>query len=325
MTELNRTIPQALVDAIGLAAHAPSLHNSQPWFFIVGPQRIDVYADRERWLRVTDADQRDLLLSCGAALHHLRICLAAAGIGTSVRRLPDEWDPDLIASIRLTDQPEQVDHELIAQITRRRTDRRPFRSYPVPESFRRRLVDRAAEQGAVLRVVDDPGARQTLVDAFAAAGRAQAGRPGYAEELSTWTQESDGSGIPATNVVRPVPEAVEAARDFGGEPPAPIGAAPEEVTLLVIGAASDDRLSQLRAGEAMSAVLLEATREGLGTCPLSQPLEIGPTRDVIRDRVLGGTLSPEIVLRIGWAPSEPLPETPRRPIEEIIRPDSRLS
>lgn len=319
MTELNRTIPQTLVEAIELAAHAPSIHNSQPWFFVVGPQRIDLYADRQRWLQVTDADQRDLLLSCGAALHQLRIGLAAAGIGTSVRRLPDEWDPDLIASIRLTDQPEQIDHGLVDQITRRRTDRRPFRSYPVPDAFRARLVERAAEQGAVLRVIDDPGARQKLIAAFAAAGQAQAGQPGYAEELATWTEEGGGSGIPATNVVRPVPEAVEAARDFGGRPTAPTGAAPEEATLLVIGTASDDRLSQLRAGEAMSAVLLEATREGLGTCPLSQPLEVGSTRELVRDRVLGGTLSPQVVLRIGWAPNEPLPATPRRPVEAIIR------
>ncbi|QGN33934.1 nitroreductase family protein [Microlunatus sp. Gsoil 973] len=319
MTEVHRTIPPTLVAAIELAAHAPSIHNSQPWFFVVGQQRIDLYADRERWLKVTDADQRDLLLSCGAALHHLRLGLAAAGIGARVRRLPDQWDPDRIASIELTDQIEAVDHELVEQIPRRRTDRRPFRSYPVPEAFRRRLIDRAAAQGAVLRVIDDPGARQALVGAFAAAGRAQAGLAGYADELATWTRESGGSGIPAANVVRPVPEVVEAARDFGGGPAAATDKAPEEATLVVIGTASDDRLSQLRAGEAMSAVLLEATREGLGTCPLSQPLEIGATRQVIRDRVLAGTLSPQVVLRIGWAPSEPMPPAPRRPVEEIIR------
>ena len=44
---------------------------------------------------------------------------------------------------------------------------------------------------------------------------------------------------------------------------------PEEATLLVIGSSSDDQLSQLRAGEAMNAVLLEATRQGLGNCALS--------------------------------------------------------
>ena len=37
-----------------------------------------------------------------------------------------------------------------------------------------------------------------------------------------------------------------------------------------------------------------------------------------RYHVLGGTLSPQVVLRIGWAQEDPLPPTPRRPVEEII-------
>ena len=68
----------------------------------------------------------------------------------------------------------------------------------------------------------------------------------------------------------------------------------------------------------MSAVLLEATRQGLGNCPLSQPLEVGSTRETLQNDVLGGTLSPQVVLRIGWAQEDPLPPTPRRPVEEII-------
>ena len=88
---------------------------------------------------------------------------------------------------------------------------------------------------------------------------------------------------------------------------------------MVLGTASDDRLSQLRAGEALSAVLLQATHFGLASSPLSQPLEIGATRQVLQDEVLDGTLSPQIVLRVGWAPADStLPPTPRRPVAEII-------
>jgi nitroreductase len=90
----------------------------------------------------------------------------------------------------------------------------------------------------------------------------------------------------------------------------------------VLGSASDDRLSQLRAGEAMSAVLLQATQLGLATCPLSQPLEVFSARRVLQDQVLGGTLIPQLVLRIGFAPdAPPLPATPRRPIRDILRPE----
>ena len=68
---------------------------------------------------------------------------------------------------------------------------------------------------------------------------------------------------------------------------------------MVLGTASDDRLSQLRAGEALSAVLLQAAQMGLASCPLSQPLEVGSTRRLLAT-VLGGTLSPQLVLRLGF-------------------------
>ena len=67
--------------AIELASRAPSVHNSQPWRWMVGPHSVHLYADLRRWLPATDADGRDLVVSCGAALHHLRVALAAARPG----------------------------------------------------------------------------------------------------------------------------------------------------------------------------------------------------------------------------------------------------
>lgn len=89
--------------------------------------------------------------------------------------------------------------------------------------------------------------------------------------------------------------------------------------LAVIGTASDDTLSQLRAGEALSAVLLHATLLGLATCPLSQVLEVDDTRRVLRDDVLDGAISPQLVLRVGFPTAAgPLPATPRRPTANIL-------
>ena len=305
--------------AIELAGRAPSIHNTQPWTFVVSEKTIELYADDTRWLAVTDADKRDLLLSCGAALHHLRIGLAAGGIGARVQRLPDGARPELLATVALDGQTDAVDASLSAEIPRRRTDRRPFRHYPMPEEFLRKLSERAAEQGGLLRVVDDAGARTTLVAAFVEAADLQRRQPGYAEELEAWTHREGRDGIPPQNVAGPSSPAVEVSRDFGNEPQPAGQAEPEEATLLVLGTASDDPLSQLRAGEAMSAVLLQATRQGLGTCPLTQPLEIGETRNVLRDRVLGGTLSPQVVIRLGWSQTDAVPPMPRRLTDELIR------
>lgn len=70
----------------------------------------------------------------------------------------------------------------------------------------------------------------------------------------------------------------------------------------------------------MSAVLLAATDFQLATCPLSQVLEIRATRELVRTRVLDGFGYPQIILRVGWAPTEnpPLPDTPRRALTEVF-------
>jgi hypothetical protein len=90
--------------------------------------------------------------------------------------------------------------------------------------------------------------------------------------------------------------------------------------LLVLATSSDDRMSQLRAGEALSAVVLTATELHLASCPLTQPVEVDTTRAVLRDQVLEGAATPQMVLRVGWAPvgSDPLPASPRRPLDDVL-------
>ena len=77
----------------------------------------------------------------------------------------------------------------------------------------------------------------------------------------------------------------------------------------------------IRPGNTFSRVLLEATAAGLATCPLSQPLEVVETRDLVRDEVLGGSTCPQLVIRVGWAGfnADPLPATPRRPVIDLLR------
>src|SRR5688572_15759901 len=97
------TVDRALVSAaVALATRAPSLHNTQPWRWAFDERTVHLRADRLHWLPATDPEGRDLLLSCGAALHHLRVALAARGVATEVQRFPDPADPDHLATLRLS-------------------------------------------------------------------------------------------------------------------------------------------------------------------------------------------------------------------------------
>lgn len=317
---VDRTDRRTVRSAVELAAHAPSVHNSQPWRWRLGDHTVHLYADLRRWLPVTDAEGRDLLISLGAALHHLRIALAASGLRPTVHRFPNPHEPDHIAAVELRPcAPSDVDLGLAAAIVARRSDRRAYADRKVPSGLVAQLVARAAEQGATLRPMTTSSARARINEAVAAAAAAHAALPDYHTETVLWTgHTASDDGVPAANLLRHV-DARGMDRSF---PPGTIDQqdtdTPDGGLVTVLGTASDDRLSQLRAGEALSAVVLHATRAGLATCPLSEVLEVGATRRALRDAVLDGTLSPQLLLRIGWAPQVRLPATPRLPVDTTI-------
>jgi nitroreductase len=310
---------QTIRAAVELGSHAPSVHNSQPWRWRFDRHSLLLQADLRRWLPATDGDGRDLVGSCGATLHHTRVALAASGVHAVVHRIPDPERPDDLAALELSlRNPVDADVQLAAAILRRRTDRRRYSTWDVPESMRAALVQRAAEQGALLQMVTGNAGRRleaTLRDA----ATAQDGTPAYHTETAVWSGvESGDDGIPAANLLAAAPDPAHGRRFTPGRLLEEPSDEPDGAVYAVIGTASDDTLSQLRAGEAMSAVILHATLLGLASCPLSQVLEVGDTRRALRDDVLDGSMSPQLVLRLGFAPSAPLPATPRRPIGEII-------
>ena len=77
----------AIVEEANLA---PSVHNTQPARWLFRPGKIEIYADRSRFLKVGDPSFRDAGLSCGAAAEGTRLALAKRGIGVS--EILDNWE-----------------------------------------------------------------------------------------------------------------------------------------------------------------------------------------------------------------------------------------
>lgn len=329
---------ETIFSVVYLATCAPSIHNSQPWQWRMAPHSLHLFADRSRHLSATDPEARDLLLSCGAALHHLRVALAAIGWGTTVHRLPNPANSDHLAAVEYVPRPAtNEDIAMAGAIAQRRTDRRRFSSWPVPEGLLDWLVHKAAEQGGILLPAIDPEDRFRLASAISEAAIRQNADPAYSAELLEWAGVGFATteGVPATNILADQPghgrsvgiqvrHGDTAMRAFpGGEMTSSPDYGEEDAgELLLLGTTSDDAISRLRAGEAMSAVLLAATDCGLATCPLSQPLEIGRTRQLLEERLFDSAASPQIVLRVGWAPQhhQPVPATHRRAVSEVLSP-----
>jgi nitroreductase len=307
---------------LALASRAPSVHNTQPWRWRVGTTGLHLYSDASLQLPNTDPDGRDLTLSCGAALNHCVVALAAVGWQTKIFRLPNPADPDHLAAIELS--PRSADHldiMLAAAIPRRRTDRRPYSLWPVPVADIALMAARAARSGVTLRQIH---AMERLNKVVLQSVLNHAANYDYLAELTVWSgRYASVAGVPARNTPVSDRTAAVPSRLFAGPALAmPSGAVPSDDNgvVLALGTRIDDRLAQLRAGEATSVVLLSATAMGLASCPVTEPLEIAETREMLRSDVFGVEGYPQMLLRVGWAPinADPLPSTPRRPLSDIV-------
>ena len=283
MSTPSRELCRRLVE---VACLAPSVGNSQPWRWrVVGPDAIELSADRTRQRGSHDADHRNLVLSCGAALHHSIVTARALGLEPDVTLLPSPSDPDLLARITLSAGTSASDAlETLDLIGQRRTDRRRFTSWPIPAERLGRLIQAARGWGAFAVPIVEVITRlrtERLVDR--AVGLSRSGSSVHADVEGDEVEGPDG--------------------------------------LLFLCTAEDDQHAWLQAGQALSALWLRATRDGLSIVPLSQVIEVEETRLALRHEVFGGMANPQLLVRVGWQEiSDPLPlRTPRRPLADVLQ------
>jgi hypothetical protein len=315
--------PAAMESAARRALQAPSVFNTQPWVWRIVGTSMELWSDPARQLENTDPEGRLRMLSCGAALHHARTALAAAGWPVQVERLPDPAHPDLLARLRIgpPGPADPMAGAMAAAIDLRRTNRRAFGAREVPGPVVDELRRVVEAEGAYLHVVrPDQIAMLAICTELAAA--ALLDDPDYRVELERWTTRpaADGDGVPPGTAVRPGLRRVPV-RDF-----VPDGTAGLEsgdgrdlgAAYVVVFGIGTTALDLLRGGEALSALLLRATADGLATAPLSDAVEVTWPRHLLRG-LLAGIGEPFVAVRLGYADSaDPLPPVPRRTADEVI-------
>ncbi|WP_321797245.1 Acg family FMN-binding oxidoreductase [Burkholderia sp. BCC1988] len=318
---------QQLRELLGYAVLAPSSHNSQPWRFLVNGATISVCADRVRALPVVDPFDRELIISCGAALLNLRVALNHAGLAHTIGTFPSEVDPDLLALVRVCDDgySDASLGTLFDAIPERVTTRAPFESTAVPHEIQQALIAAGVAEGADVACVDALAHRARVAELVAEADRQQFADPHFRRELASWIdprRHADGmpafaAGVPALlDFAAPVVTMAVRTFDLGDGLAALhhqlVGASP---LIVCIATVRDDRDAWLAAGQALERILLVATRAGYTASYLNQPIETAGLRAHLR-HMLGLRGEPQLLLRVGRGPHTP--HSPRRPLDEVI-------
>lgn len=321
-------VTKALAEAVTVAGRAPSIHNTQPWRFVVdGPeQALELRTESSRQLLELDPEGRMMFVSCGAALHHAVVALDAAGWRTHVERTGSTGsDAGLVARVCVTGraEPDPLAVRRLAAVPRRRTDRRPVAATPVPADALAAVSRAVTNTGLGLHmlrgreVIDLAVAVDRALQAEGSDDRQQA-------ELAAWVggARPSGTGIPDAAIPGSAPETTVPGRDFGIN--GTLAAAPghdERAVYAVLYGTGDRPADWLRAGEALSAAWLDAVTEGLTLLPVSSPAEI-PSARLRLGRLVANVGFPYLVVRLGVAHTpEQAPEpvgTPRLPAGAIV-------
>ena len=327
----SRPSAAAVTAAVALAVRAPSIHNTQPWRWVYGPQGLDLYADRGRQLAAIDPDGRGLLVSCGAALYLASLGLAGQGWLSQVRLFPDPADADLLARIVPAEHRQPVEEPtmaLVAAAQRRRTERRPFRPDPVSVQLLDLLCRLDEGEGVYAHLIRRPEDRLDLAVVMSWADQLEIEDEAYRTELARWVRPDAASareGVPPSAVPHlaegqqrhaavPVRD-FEVGRTGGQEIPAGVD---EQPAWLVVFTATDDAAARLHAGQAYARIAVEAERLGLTTSAATQAVDLPGVRERVR-ALMDWPDHPQMMLRVGWPPpGDPAPPTPRHPAEAVL-------
>ncbi|TAM91101.1 MAG: hypothetical protein EPN43_04780 [Jatrophihabitans sp.] len=302
---------------------APSIHNTQPWRFVLTGDALEIRADPSRRLDVLDPRGRQLVISCGCALLHARITLQAAGHEPVVHRFPNPQDPELVARVEVGPVGTfpgsgSLDHA----IDQRRTNRRQFIGDPLPQQLILHLQWIAHTEGAVLVPAVSPEAVAAVADTSAFADDIEMADAGYLAEIAAWTTDDPRrcDGVQMASVPRNGGGSSEGpmVREFDldglGWLPTPARETNRQ-TLLLLCARGDDERTWLRTGEALERIWLTLTDAGFSASPLTQAVEVRSAHRMLQER-LGLSAIPQILLRAGQAPQAAASR--RRPAREVI-------
>jgi len=309
---------------ITTAARAPSVHNTQPWRFQVGPSGVELYCDPWRKLRA-DPLGREMIISCGAALFGLRLAVRGLGYLPVIELMPDPSRPRLLARVGMgaAAPVTRAERRMLEAVPHRHTHRGPYEPGELPAGLLAGLQHDALAERAELALVEGELAYQRLAAIVGVAASRLDLDPRVRAETRQWTRSADSharDGIPAvafSDRAQRRPRRRLPQRDFdmdrglallpgGGESPA------ATAVLLTRG---DRRADWLHAGQALHRLLLHATSKWVFASLYTQPLEATVTRALISDRLaLPG--NPQMLLQFGYVRTTH--PTARRPAGEII-------
>lgn len=311
-------------DLIRHATLAANGHNTQPWRFRVGDQRIAIQPDFSRRTPVVDPDDHHVFVSLGCAAENLSLASAARGAPGIVG-----FDPLDQGSVTFDfAQGPAIPSVLFDAITERQSTRAEYDGRMVAPADLDALARAAAVPGVDLVLLTDRNRIDQLRDLVLAGNSAQMADPAFVRELKSWLRFNPRQALRSGDGLYSV---------ASGNPPLPDWLGPQafdwfstaraqndtyarqissSAGIAVFVGAGEDAAHWVAVGQACQRFALQATALGLKHAFINQPVEVARLRPELAALIGLPGRRPDIVMRFGHGPT--LAYSPRLPVDAVL-------
>jgi hypothetical protein len=308
-------IPREVLTAATLAA---SSHNTQPWRLRSVGNTLEILPDFSRRTPVVDPDGHHLYVSLGCAAENAVVAATAFGLAGHAEFAPCAGGGAVRVVFEKTAAPASP---LADAIPARQCSRAVYDGRAVAATE----LSQLAADGIVL--VTDRATLESIGEYVAEGNAAQLGDSAFVRELVDWMRftrreaagHGDGLYGPAFGMPA-LPRALGAAAMRLALRPARQNA--RDLTALrgSAGVAAfvseqDEPAGWVDTGRRYERFALEATRLGVRTALMNQPVEVRALRDGVAG-ALGVRGRPSLLVRFGYGPERP--RSFRRPLEAVL-------
>ena len=314
----------ATLELVRYATLAANGHNTQPWRFRIGEERIEIMPDLTRRTPVVDPDDHHLFASLGCAAENL-------GVAAGARGRPGEisFNDDNDGSVSFTfGAPPRADAAMFDAIPKRQSTRAEFDGRRVGAADLTTLATAAVMPGIDLVLITDRSQMDRMRDLVIAGNTAQMADAAFVRELRTWLRFSaqgaidKGDGLFSATSGNPTfpawlgPRVFDLMFKVAAENEKYARHLRSSAGIAVFVSERDDKDHWVRAGRACQRFALAATALGLKHAFVNQPVEVTRLRPDLASLVGMPGRRPDIVMRFGYGPT--LPFSARRPVSAVL-------
>lgn len=313
-----------MTELVRMATLAANGHNTQPWLFDLGRDRVTIRPDFSRRTEVVDPDDHHLFVSLGCAAENLALAAAASGRHATVRTIGDA-DPRVEVHLGGTPSPALP---LYRAIPHRQSTRTIFDGQPLSSEDLGLLRAAAGGEGVVMDLRIERSDLEAILELVVAGNTVQMNDPAFVAELREWIRFTPeqaldhGDGLFAATSGNPVVPGWLARPLFGAffTPEAENEKYRDHIRssagVAVFIADAEGPEHWMRAGQSFQRFALQATALGIRTAHVNQPIEVPSLRGEFAAWLGIPGRRPDLVVRFGRGPL--LPMSLRRPPTDVI-------